>query len=194
MSSLSSPPTVGGIATPHRERLARRWARRATLTLEVIAAAMVFMMMVAVLVNVVSRYFLGRPVQGTSEVVGFVLLPAVVFIGYVVAQVRGATIEADIVYQRFPRAIRREVRAFTSFVSALVCLGFAWYGLDEAVHSTQIGRTAPASDVLIAPVYWLVPGAFAVLTVLFVLDAIRAARGRFDHEGLSAASDMEAAE
>ncbi|MBH0023015.1 MULTISPECIES: TRAP transporter small permease [unclassified Salinibacterium] len=191
--SAASPPTVGGIIIKLPDRPAKRFAHRATFILEVIASALIFVMMLIVLVNVISRYAFGQPIQGTNEQVGFILLPAVVFIGYVVAQVRGATIEADIVYQKFPRQIRREVRFVTGIFSMIVTFGFGWYGMIEAIHANEIGKSAPASDVFIAPIYWFVPAAFAVLVVLFALDAFRAIRGRFDKEDFTEEALTDAA-
>lgn len=183
---VESPPTVGSVVVKDQSARMKRWAHSTTLTLEIIAATIIFIMMFVVLANVLSRYVFSQPIQGTNELVGYIALPSVVFIGYVVAQARGQSIEADIVYQKFPQQIRREVRLLTSSLATLACVGFGWYGFTEAMHANRISKTAPASDVLIAPVYWFVPVAFAVLVCLFILDAIRAIRGRFDNENFIA--------
>ncbi|MGM7672201.1 TRAP transporter small permease [Microbacterium sp. A93] len=160
----------------------RRVGHVATRVLEVAAAAIVLYMVAAILANVISRTFFGVPITGTTEMVGYVWLPAVACLGFVVAQARGQSIEADILFSRLPTQIRREARFFTSSVAAVACLGFAWFGATEAVHALNIGQTAPASDVFIAPVYVLVPFAFGVLVVLFAGDAVAALRGKFDVE------------
>lgn len=181
MSDQGAPPTVGTVVVSQKPPL-QRWGHVATLILEALAAAIIVLMMLLVTASAFRRYVFGAPIQGTIELVGFVALPAVVFIGYVVAQSRGQAIDADIVYSKLPRQIRREVRCLTSAVSAAVCVGFGWYGLLEAIHASKINATAPASTIYIAPIYWFVPAAFAVLVVLFVLDAWRSIRGRFDQE------------
>ncbi|GAA1679758.1 hypothetical protein GCM10009807_24580 [Microbacterium lacus] len=151
--------------------------------MEYVAAIGIILMTIHVLANVFTRTVFGQPMRGTNEIVGYLWLPAIVMIGIVVSVVRGQTIEADIIYQKFPRQIRREVRLFTSALSAAVSLGFAWYGLQESIHALQIGEKAPASDVYVAPITLLPPLAFATLAVLFTIDALRAIRGRFDDEG-----------
>lgn len=156
------------------------WGDRATRLLEYAAAVGIGIMFVTILANVFTRTFFGSPIQGTNEFVGNIWLPAVVFIGYVVAQARGQHVEADILFGRFPRQIRREVRFFTSALSAVAGGIFAFYGYEEAAHAMKIGKTAPASDIYIAPVYWFVPAAFAILAVLFLIDAINSIRGKFD--------------
>lgn len=160
-----------------------RLGESTTKLLEYVAAAGIILMMLHVLANVFTRTAFGQPLRGTNEVVGYLWLPAIVMIGFVVSVVRGQTIEADIVYQRFPQQIRREVRLFTSALSAAVCVGFSWYGTQEALHALDIGEKAPASDVYIAPITILPPLAFAALAVLFTVDAVRAILGRFDDEG-----------
>lgn len=156
------------------------WGHRATLLLEYAAALLIAAMAGVILANVFMRFFLGAPIQGTNEIVGNIMLPMVVFIGYVVSQARGESIEADIIYRKFPVQIRREVRFVTSIIAAVACFGFAWFGFREANHAMNIGKTAPASDIYIAPVYWFVPAAFAILVILFLLDAVRSLRGKFD--------------
>jgi TRAP-type C4-dicarboxylate transport system permease small subunit len=161
-----------------------------TKFLENIAAAGIILMVLHVLANVFMRKAYGQPIQGTNEYVGYIWLPAIVMIGFVVSVVRGQIIDADIFYSRLPKQIRREVRLFTSTLSTIVSFGFAWYSAPEALHAMSVGAKAPASDVYIAPITILVPFAFGALTVLFAVDAVRAIRGRFDDEG-SGLLDLE---
>jgi len=157
------------------------WGSRATNLLEYVAAIGIGVMFVMILANVVTRTFFGFPIQGTNELVGNIWLPAVIFIGYVVAQARGQHVEADIVFGKFPRQIRREVRFFTSVLTAVASGFFSFFGFEEATHAMKIGKTAPASDIYIAPVYWFVPVAFAILAILFLIDAVGSIRGKFDN-------------
>jgi TRAP-type transport system small permease protein len=169
---------------------------RTTVTLELVASAIIIFMMLLILASVTMRLAFGEPIQGTNELVGYIWLPACVFLGFVVAVVRGQTIEADIIYAKLPVQLRREVRLFTSFVATIACVGFGWYSLEEALHALKIGKMAPASDVYIAPVFALVPWAFAVMAMLFAVDAVRAIRGKFDDErvGTEALEDTAKAE
>ena len=127
-----------------RESPWRRAGNGAIRVLEVAAAALIMLMVVAILANVVSRAF-GAPIAGTTELVAYLWLPAIACVGFVVAQARGQSIEADILYSRLPARIRREVRFLTSLVAALACVGFTWYGTVAAAHALRIGMTAPAS-------------------------------------------------
>lgn len=176
-----------------RAKPEHRWGERITRALEYLAAIGTTLMMLHILANVVGRSAANQPVTGTNEWVGYIWLPAIVMIGFVVAVVRGQTIDADIVYQRLPIRLRREVRCFTSALSAVVCVGFTWYSAQEAMHSLSVGTKAPASDIYIAPIFILPPLAFAALTVLFAVDSIKAIRGAFDDESFDL-TDAEGAD
>lgn len=154
-----------------------------TRFLEYFASICITLMMLHVLANVVGRTLFGEPVRGTNEWVGYIWLPLVALIGFVVSVIRGQTIDADLIYQRLPIRLRREVRFFTSLLSTIVCFGFAYYSYFEAIHAMKVGTNAPASDIYIAPIFLLVPVVFAVMAVLFLFDAIAAIRGKFDDEG-----------
>jgi len=175
--------TVLTVPPPPQSRLAR-FGARATQILEYAAAIGIGIMLLIVLANIISRYFFGLPIQGTNEYVGNIWLPIVAGMGFIVSVARRQSIEADIIYGFFPLHLKREVRFFTSLCAA-VCSGlFCYFGFQEAVHAMDIAKTAPASDIYIAPVYWIVPIAFFFLVVMFALDAVRAIRGTFDDENL----------
>lgn len=166
-------------------RPATRWDRfadGATRILEYAAAIGTGTMLVIVLTHIVMRYFFNSPLPGMNTLVGNVAMPVVVFIGFVVSVARSQTIQADIIYDRFPLMVRRQVRLMTSWLSALICALFTWQTFLDAVHSTAIQRTAPASHIETWWVYWFAPFSFLCLTWLFALDGIRAIRGRFDRE------------
>jgi len=154
----------------------------ATRFLEYGAALGLGIMLALVISHVVMRYLFNSPLQGVNEYVGGVAMPIVVFIGFVVSVARGQTIEADIMYDRIPWRVRREVRLVTSWLSAIASAALTVYTFREAVHSSEIGRTAPASEIEIWWVYWVAPFAFICLTWLFAIDGVRAIRGRFDRE------------
>ena len=176
-----------------RAKPEHRWGERVTRALEYLAAIGTTLMMLHVLASVTTRTLFDRPVPGTNEWVGYIWLPAIVMIGFVVAVVRGQTIDADIIYQRLPIRLRREVRCFTSALSAVVCAGFAWYSSQEALHSLSVGTKAPASDIYIAPIFILPPLAFAAMAVLFAVDSVKAIRGAFDDESFDL-TDTEGAD
>jgi len=150
----------------------------ATRVLEYGAALGLGIMLAIVIAHILMRYLFNSPLQGMNEYVGGIAMPIVVFVGFVVSVARGQTIEADIIYDRIPWRVRREVRLVTSWLSAIASAALTVYTFREAVHSTEIGRTAPASEIETWWVYWFAPFAFICLTWLFAIDGVRAIRGR----------------
>jgi TRAP-type C4-dicarboxylate transport system permease small subunit len=146
------------------------------LLIEVPAVVVTFLMMLHVTVNAVLRTFADEPLPNTLEYVQYWYLPAVAFLGFIAAQRRGQHVAADLLYTKLPRLAQRIVLAVFLVVSAVLCLGFAWFGLDEALHAYEIRKTAGVSEVPAWPAYFLVPLAFGSLTLQFVLAAIRAVR------------------
>ena len=155
----------------------RTWSagRVVDLLIEVPAVLVTFLLMLHVTANAVLRTVADRPMPNTLEYVQYWYLPAVAFLGFIAAQRRGQHVAADLIYTKLPKPAQRIVLSVFLVVSAVLCLGFAWFGLDAALHAYEIKKTAGVSDVAAWPAYFLVPLAFGSLTGQFVLAAIRAA-------------------
>lgn len=147
---------------------------RPALLIEVPAVVVTFMMMVHVTANALLRTFANDPLPNTLEITQYWYLPIIAFLGFIAAQARGQHIAADLIYERFPEVAKRYVLAILSVVSAVVCLGFAWFGWGEAVHAKDIGKTAGVSDLVAWPPYFLVPICFGVMFLQFLYAAVRA--------------------
>ena len=155
---------------------------RPALLIEVPAVLVTFAMMAHITANALLRTFANDPLPNTLEITQYWYLPIIAFLGFIAAQARGQHIAADLIYERFPEVTKRYVLAVLALLSAVVCLGFAWFGWGEAVHAREIGKTAGVSDLVAWPPYFLVPIAFGVLTVQFLWAAFRAlTRGDTQH-------------
>ncbi len=88
----------------------------------VIASIVLGAMMLLTLGDVAGRYFFNRPIKGTWELVGLLLVFAGTW-GLAYCQIRRSHIRVDILLARFPR----RVKAFVNFVTYLV--GSAGFGL-----------------------------------------------------------------
>ncbi|NUS93681.1 MAG: TRAP transporter small permease [Nocardia sp.] len=162
---------------------------RLRLLIEVPAVIVLFVMMLHVTANALLRAFASSPIQNTLEITQYIYLPIIALLGFMAAQARGEHIVADLVTHYFPRRVRRAVLG-TGYAAALIVMaGFAWYGLDEALHARDIGQTAGVSTVVSWPVLFLVPIAFGVLAVQLGLAAVRALRGGEDADPVDAIDD-----
>jgi TRAP-type C4-dicarboxylate transport system permease small subunit len=144
------------------------------LVIEVPAVVVTFLMMLHVTVNALSRTFWNDPIDNTLEYVQYIYMPLIAFLGFAAAQRRGQHVAADLIYERLPALTRRYVLAAVLLVSAVLSAGFAWFGLQEALHAAEIEKTAGVSDVPAWPAYFLVPLAFTSLTLQFGVAAVRA--------------------
>jgi TRAP-type C4-dicarboxylate transport system permease small subunit len=148
--------------------------RAVELAIEVPAVAVTFVMMVHITANAISRTFFENPMANTLEITQYWYLPIVAFLGFIAAQLRGQHVAADLLYERFPDVTRRYVLGVVFLLSAAVCLGFARYGWQEAIHAKEIGKTAGVSDLPAWQPYFLAPIAFASLTLQFTYAAVHA--------------------
>ena len=153
---------------------------RLLLLIEVPAVIVLFVMMLHVTANALMRAFASSPIPNTLEITQYIYVPIIALLGFMAAQARGEHIVADLVAHYFPTRIRRAVLFFGYMLGVVVFFGFAWFGLEEAIHSRDIGKTAGVSTVVAWPVYFLVPIAFGVLCVQFLLAGVRALRGGED--------------
>lgn len=139
--------------------------------IEVPAVAVMLLMMVHIVANAVLRTLANAPIAYTLEIVQYIYLPVVALLGFVSAQHRGAHIAADVIFQLIPSSTKRPVFATIMVVSAVVSVGFAWFGLIEAMHRLEIGQTAGYSDIPTWWVYFLVPYAFTFMAGQFLFAA-----------------------
>ncbi|WP_051017505.1 TRAP transporter small permease [Rhodococcus sp. R1101] len=163
------------------------------LLIEIPAIVVLFVMMIHVTANALTRAFASSPIPNTLEITQYIYVPIIALLGFMAAQSRGEHIVADLVAQYFPKNVRRAVLAGGYAIGVVVFLGFAWFGLQEALHARDIGKTAGVSTVVAWPVYFLVPIAFGVLTVQFALAGIRVLRGAEDAVDSVEEADAEVA-
>lgn len=169
MSSATAGPASDG-APPVRKKTQRRGA----LIIEIPAVIVVFVMMLHITANALLRTFANDPMSNTLEIVQYVYMPIVAFLGFIAAQYRGQHIATDLLFERLPKVAQPYVLSLVTAVSGLLSAGFAWFTLQEALHSFDIRQAAGLTDVPAWPTHFLAPIAFASLTVQFALAAVRA--------------------
>lgn len=161
------------------------------LLLDVPTTLAIFAMMIHITANALFRSLANQPLAQTLEIVQYWYLPVVALLGFVTAQHRNEHITAGLIYEKLPRVVQRFVHLSTLVACCLVSFGFAWHGWGEAVSALEVNMTAGPSEVIIWPVYFLVPLAFACLTLQFAVVAIRAFRGTEEVLWASGPLDVE---
>lgn len=136
-----------------------------------IAQAALGLLVVLVVVQVITRYFLGQPFGDVITLTESYLMPGLVFLSLAVVQRRGGHIHVDLIISRFNESTRRVVNAFVFLVSAIYWLVIAYGGTLETVFSWRMGyeisRNFPVAEftaLVIVPV-----GAFVIALRLLAL-------------------------
>jgi TRAP-type C4-dicarboxylate transport system permease small subunit len=146
------------------------------IMIKAVAVLALIMMMAHTVANALLRYLAASPITGTNEYVGYWYMPLVAFLGFYLAQRGRAHIEARLVFDRLPLANRIEIQLLGQALTIALCIAFAYYGWTEALDAYGIGQTGGVTAVVIWPVMFIVPLAFALLTLQLVVDAVAVIR------------------
>lgn len=128
----------------------------------------VLLLMLHVVADVVMRMVFNKPISGTLEISQYWYMPLIVFLGLAMAERTDQHISAPIVYDRLTPKLRLEFLAIGTFLSIALLIGFAWYGLEEAMTLMNQGAAGIVSKVPIWPTRFLVP----IGSVLFALELV----------------------
>src|SRR5207302_519400 len=103
-------------------------------------------------------------------------LPLIALLGIPAAQLQNQNITVTLAVERMSRPTASVFKVFACILGILVSLGFTWFGFAEAVDSMRIGATAGFTDLIVWPVYFVVPVVFGLLAILYVLQIVATVR------------------
>lgn len=129
-----------------------------------------------VVADVVSRFALNKPINGTLEISQYWYMPIIVFLGLAMAERTDQHISAPIVYDRLKPRLRIEFSFISMVLSVLLLAGFAWYGFEEAVTLMEQGASGIVSHVPIWPTRFLVPFGSLLLALEVIAKFISQAK------------------
>jgi TRAP-type C4-dicarboxylate transport system permease small subunit len=121
---------------------------RVEAALAAIGAAFLFTIMIIVVVDVVMRYGVGRPLTFTYDLVGSYLMTGVFFLVLSHAQAARANVAVDILVGTFPEPMRRVADIVACLAGGSVFALIAFIGFDRAWDSYQ------SNDVLAGVIPW----------------------------------------
>jgi|SRR5690625_2481944 len=140
--------------------------------LSLISAVVLIVMMVHILAHALGRYFFSSPIYGTNEIVQYWYLPLVALLGIPAAQLQKQHITVTLVTGRMAFRNAAIFKIFAALLGAAVSGLWTWYGFQEALRRMEMGATAGVTDIVIWPIYFLVPITFLLLAALYVIDII----------------------
>ena len=130
--------------------------------LKMILNTMLFVMVVAIFLQVVFRYVLDNPLAWTEESARF-LLVWITFLGAAYAMVSGAHVGVDVVVNLFPKRLKN----VTSCLAWLACMAFfilmVWQGFKLA--NLTMGQTSPALGIPMGVIYYIIPVSGLILII-----------------------------
>ena len=152
-----------------RSPAARDWLERA---LGVIAATVLFSMMMLTAVDVVGRYLLSRPVPGAFEITEM-MLAALIYCGLPLVSQRRDHIVIDTFDYLMSRGVRRGLDMAAEMLCSATLFGLAWLVFGRAGRVASYGDTTNVLKLPLAPVAYLMAamllvGAIIHLWLIFV--------------------------
>jgi TRAP-type C4-dicarboxylate transport system permease small subunit len=156
-------------ATGERSAAARAWLERA---LGVIAALVLFVMMMLTATDVVGRYLLNKPVAGAFELTEM-MLAALIYCGLPLVSQRREHIVIDTFDNLMSRGVRRGLDMAAEVLCSATLFWLAWLVLRRAERVAEYGDTTTVLRLPLAPAAYLMAamllvGALIHLWLIFV--------------------------
>lgn len=148
---MSSAGARAAVAAP--DPLVLRVVDRVSQVAAVGAAVALWALLVNVVVDVLARAFLGRPLGLTLELTTYWWMPVLVALSYAVTEQRGDHITVTLLLDRLSPRLRRVVESTFSALGAALVLLLAWYTLRSALEAAEVQLRANSNPPL---EYWQV--------------------------------------
>lgn len=140
--------------------------------LAVITAITLVAMMVHIVLHALLRYFFSAPIYGTNEIVAYWYLPILALVGIPAATLQKEHITVTLAVDQMNKSTANVFIVFAAALGTLMSLGFAWFGLQEALSKMSMRSTAGVTDISTWPAYFVVPLVFFLLSFLFVGEIV----------------------
>ena len=151
--------------------------------LTAMGAVVLGVMMFYSVADIIGRYFFRKPIEGTVELIGLlVVVVGVLGLGY--CQLLKGNIAIDIVTSRFTRRGRAILNICSYLMSIAVCVIITWQVFlrsNDYMNKTLGGETI-ILGIRLWPFMFLMGVCFTWVTFIFILDLINAFREVFKHE------------
>ena len=147
-----------------------------------IGMLLIALMIVQITVDVVMRSFFGGALPGTVEIVSNYYMVGLSFLPIVIAERQGRQIAASFLYSSMPAPAQAVARLVARLLSAVVFGLLTWRSYFEALAKTRVRAYAisGSDQIVIWPAYWILPLAFALLTIAVLLPPSQRVRSAND--------------
>jgi TRAP-type C4-dicarboxylate transport system permease small subunit len=136
-----------------------------------LAAIFLLAMLFLTVANIVMRQF-SMPIQGTFELTGlFGAIVGAVVLGY--TQKRKENIAVDIVFNCFPKTLKRIVCVFGDLCCAAFSVLAAWEIAKIGIKQLTTGEVTETLRIIPYPFVFIAAAGFAALGFVFVIDMLK---------------------
>lgn len=134
----------------------------------------VLAMMVHVTLDVVLKYVINTPIQGTLEITAYYYMVAIVVLPMAFVEMTRQSIAVDLFYQMMPNRMQVVVTAFVLIVSALGYGGLAYISWPDALKSLAKREIVMGTvNIYIWPSRFVMPCALAVAALVCLYHCLR---------------------
>ena len=141
----------------------------------VIAAVLLFFLMVLGSADVIGRYLFDAPIIGTMER-GQILLALVVFFSWGYTQIKKGHIRVELFINRFPSRIRMIAELMTTSLSLVFFILIVWQSTVIALETYKTGEVVYVIHWPVAPFQLMVPVGGFFLCLVFIMEMVQIIR------------------
>jgi TRAP-type C4-dicarboxylate transport system permease small subunit len=150
-----------------------RGVHKAALWASIGSGLSLFIMMIVTVIDVIARYA-GRPLLGFFEITSL-LLVSLVFFAVAQTQAIKGNVNVEVLYSHLPKRLQGLIGCITH----LFCLGLSvlmgWRSWLQSQDILEKGQVTGTLFIPMFPFYLIVVFGFALLSLVFLFDAIHSA-------------------
>lgn len=148
-----------------------QWISKA---MAVVAAVVLAAMMLLTVADVIGRYFFSRPIKGTWELVGMLLICAGTW-GLAYCQAEKAHISISIMYDLFPRRVQAamSVVAYIIGLGGFLLISRQTYLLAKKYFLLTRGNVTDTLELPYAPFIFVLSLGAGMVTLMLLIDVVR---------------------
>jgi TRAP-type transport system small permease protein len=149
-------------------------------TMAAVGAVMFGVMMIISVIDVSGRYFFMRPLRGSTELVGLMLVIGGSW-GMAYCQILHMHIRIDVLLTRFPKKVQSLLWIISSIVCAVVAALVSWqaYLKTNEYLATELGTRTDILGIPLWPFVVLMAIGFTWLCFVFLVELVQAITGVF---------------
>lgn len=156
-------------------------------TVSIISYAGIFFVMVLIVLDVMLRFFLGKPIMGSYEIVERVEM-CLVFASFAYTSMEHSHVHVSMLIMYMPRKCRLTSYALTELVCGVMAAVVAYAATIQAQTASASGYTTGVLFIPLAPFYWIEAFCMLVFALALFFEGARALRAIGDQ---ALASEIE---